>query len=207
VSKHGGAVREVEVKYRVADIEALIAALKRHGIELSMPFCQDDQAYAPTNWTYGDDRRGVPFARLRTVAGRHVFTLKRPAENVLSCEEHETAVADRDQMHRAVLAMGFWPTVRIVKMRRTGNSGDLALCVDELDGLGVFLEVERMVPDGVPGTTVQAELSGFVGSLGIEAEQTDQTYDVLVRGLLPSARSSAGCPCRRPRGPFGCDVS
>jgi adenylate cyclase class 2 len=166
---------------------ALLAALKIRGIELGVPFCQDDQAYAPDSWAYADDRRGVPFARLRTVDGRHVFTLKRPAENVLSCEEHETAVADRDQMHRAVVAMGFRPTVRIVKMRRTGTLGDLILCVDELDGLGVFLEVERMVPDSVPGEAVQAELSLFVESLGIDAQQTGQTYDVLVRGLLTSA--------------------
>lgn len=115
-----------------------------------------------------------------------VFTLKRPAENVLSCEEDETAVANRDQMHYAVLAMGFRPTIRIVKTRRTGRLGDMALCVDELDGLGVFLEVERMVPDGVPGEAVQAELSRFVTSLGIDAEQISQTYDVLVRRLLAS---------------------
>jgi adenylate cyclase class 2 len=183
----GGTVREVEVKFRVRDLGALLAALKMRGIELGEPFCQDDQAYAPDGWAYGDDRRGVPFARLRTVDDRHVFTLKRPAENVLSCEEHETAVADRDQMHCAVVAMGFRPTVRIVKMRRTGSLGDLILCVDELDGLGAFLEVERMVPDGVPGEAVQAELSRFVASLGIDAEQTAQTYDVLVRGLLTSA--------------------
>ena len=61
--------------------------------------------------------------------------------------------------------------------------GDLVLCVDELDGLGVFLEVERMVPDDVPGEAVQAELSGFVASLGIEAERTGQTYDSLVRAV------------------------
>jgi hypothetical protein len=42
------------------------------------------------------------------------------------------------------------------------------------------------VPDGVPGEAVQAELSRFVASLGIDAEQTGQTYDVLVRGLLTS---------------------
>ncbi len=126
-------MREVEVKYRVRDIGALLEALEMRGVEMGAPFCQDDQAYVPDGWAYGDDRRGVPFARLRTVDGRHVFTLKRPAENVLSCEEHETAVADRDQMHHAVVAMGFRPTVRIVKMRRTGSLGDLILCVDELD--------------------------------------------------------------------------
>jgi adenylate cyclase, class 2 len=180
-------LREVEVKYRVTDLEALISALTTRGVELGMPLCQDDQAYAPDGWAYGDDRRGVPFARLRTTGSRHVFTVKRPAENVLACEEHETPVADRDQMHRAVLAMGFRPTVRIVKMRRTGSLGDLSVCVDELDGLGVFLEVERMVPDGVPGEEVQAELSRFVASLGIEADQTGQTYDTLVRGMLTSA--------------------
>ena len=69
---------------------------------------------------------------------------------------------------------------------RLSALGDLILCVDELDGLGVFLEVDRMVPDDVPGEAVQADLSRFVASLGIDAEQTGQTYDVLVRGLLTS---------------------
>ena len=69
----GGTVREVEVKYRVRDLTALLAALEMHGIELGEPFCQDDLAYAPDGWAYGDDRRGVPFARLRTVDDRHVF--------------------------------------------------------------------------------------------------------------------------------------
>ena len=110
-----------------------------------------------------------------------------PAENVLSCEEHETAVADRDQMHHAIMAMGFRPTVRILKVRRTATLSDLVLCVDELDGIGVFVEVERMVPDDVSGEAVQAELARFVTSLGIEAERSAQTYDALVRAALASA--------------------
>ena len=187
VYARGGAVREVEVKYRIRDAEALLAALKRRGIGLGTPVRQDDQAYARDGWAYGDSRCGVPFARLRTVDSRHIFTVKRPAENVLSCEEHETVVADRNQMHHAIVAMGFWPTVRIVKTRRTATFGDLVLCVDELDGLGVFLEVERMMPGDVPGEAVQDELSQFVASLGIEAEQTGQTYDSLVRAAPASA--------------------
>jgi adenylate cyclase class 2 len=174
-------VREVEVKYQVADPESLLVALKARGIELGPPALQDDQAYAPDWWAYGDDRDGVPFARLRTVNGRHTFTVKRPVGNLLSCEEHETVVADRDQMQAAILAMGFYPTVQIVKVRRTGTLDDMAVCVDELDGLGMFLEVERMVGGDVPGGVVQAALCRFVESLGIEAERTEQTYDWLVR--------------------------
>jgi adenylate cyclase class 2 len=174
-------VHEVEVKFRVRDPAALVAALKARGIELGLPVVQDDQAYAPEGWSYGDDRRGVPFARLRTVDGRHLFTVKRPTENVMSCEEHETAIADRAQMHRAIVAMGFMPTVRIRKVRRSATFCELTVCLDELDGVGVFVEVERQVPDGVPGEAVQAQLSRFVESLGIQAERCLDTYDSLVR--------------------------
>ncbi|MFG1954136.1 class IV adenylate cyclase [Micromonospora sp. NPDC048830] len=180
-------MREVEVKYQVQDAEALLVALKARGIELNDPITQDDQAYTPEGWSYGDGKLGVSFVRLRTVAGQHTFTLKRPAENALSCDEYETAVADREQMHSAILAMGFRSTVRIVKVRRTAALPDLELCVDEVAGLGTFLELERMVADDVPGEAVQAELAAFVASLEIEATRTDETYDSLVRAASASA--------------------
>jgi adenylate cyclase class 2 len=180
-------VREVEVKYHIHDAEALLVALKARGIELEEPVHQDDQAYAPESWSYGDGKLGVSFVRLRTVGGRHTFTLKRPAENALSCDEYETAVADRKQMHRAILAMAFRPTVRIAKVRRTAELPSLSLCVDEVAGLGTFLELERIVPDNASGEAVQAELAAFVVSLGVEAERTEETYDSLVRAALASA--------------------
>jgi len=180
-------VREVEVKYQVPDIHTLLTALQARGIELSAPVRQDDQAYAPVGWCYGDSKIGVSFARLRTVKGRHTFTLKRPAENAQSCDEHECEVSDRDQMHRAVLGMGFYPTVRIEKVRRTATVDDLSLCVDEVTGVGIFLEVERLVPAHVPGELVQEQLAGFVAGLGIDAERTVETYDSLVRAALATA--------------------
>jgi adenylate cyclase class 2 len=73
------AVREVEVKYSVSDAEALLLALKRVGIALGRSVFQDDQAYAPVGWDYGDPKQGVSFVRLRTVDEQHTFTLKRPA--------------------------------------------------------------------------------------------------------------------------------
>ena len=57
---------EVEAKYRVSDVDRLIAALTQRQILLSEPLGQDDQAYAPADWSYGMSKIGVPFARLRT---------------------------------------------------------------------------------------------------------------------------------------------
>lgn len=169
-------------KFRISDdVEELLVALKAHGVELGPAFVQDDQAYAPAGWRYGDSKIAVPFARLRTEAGRLVFTVKVPGDNELSCEEHETEVADRGQMHAAVVAMGFAPTVRIVKSRRCGRWGDVSLCLDDVVGLGLFLELERLVPPETAGLAAQAELAGMVSALGVNGERVEETYDSLLR--------------------------
>jgi len=182
-------VREIELKYRVEDLEALVLALKSRGIELSEPVFQDDQAYAPAGWQFGDSKLGVSFLRLRTVQGRHYFTLKQPAGSAQDCLEFETQVADRQAMHHAALHMGYRPTVRIAKTRRTATVDDFSLCVDEVDGLGGFLELERMAPDDADAQAIQADLAAFVGSLGITATQTGQTYDSLVHAARTAARA------------------
>jgi adenylate cyclase class 2 len=176
-----GQVREIEVKYRVHDLAAVEEALRVHGVSLSDPVHQDDQAYAPQGWHYGMSKLGVAFARLRTQDGRHLFTLKRPMDNELACLEYETEVADRDQMHQAIQQMGFYPTVRIVKTRRTGRLGELSLCLDDVANAGVFLEIEKVVGPGVPGEVVQAGLHAFASSLGVPLERSTETYDSLVR--------------------------
>ena len=87
--------------------------------------------------------------RLRTVGGRHFFALKQPTINAQSCVEHETEVADRQAMHEAILHMGFCATVRVIKARRSATVNGVSLCLDDLEGVGTFLELERMVPDDV----------------------------------------------------------
>jgi adenylate cyclase class 2 len=174
-------MREIEVKYRVHDLEALLAALKCRGIELSEPVFQDDQAYAPAGWQFGDSKLGVSFVRLRTVDGRHYFALKQPGENAQACLEYETEVADREAMHGAVVRMGYRPTVRVAKSRRVATLEQCSVCVDDVEGAGAFLELERMVPDEAPAADVQAELAAFADALGIAAVRTEETYDSLVR--------------------------
>jgi adenylate cyclase, class 2 len=173
-------MREIEVKYRVDDPEALLAALKSRGIEVSDPFRQDDQAYAPAGWRFGDSKLGVSFLRLRTVAGRHYFALKMPAQNAHARLEYETEVADRDAMHNAALHMGYRPTVRITKTRRTARIGDCSLCIDDLEGIGSFIEAERLAPEDADAHAVQTELATLIESLGVPVTRTTDTYDSLV---------------------------
>ena len=173
-------MREIEVKYRVDDLEGLLAALKSRSIRVSDPVHQDDQAYAPSGWQFGDSKLGVSFLRLRTVSGRHYFTLKQPAQNAQACLEFETEITDREAMHHAALHMGYRPTVRIIKTRRTASIGDCSLCIDHLEDVGGFIEVERMASDNADIPAIQDELAELVESLGAATTRVTETYDSLV---------------------------
>jgi adenylate cyclase, class 2 len=81
-------------------------------------------------------------------------------------------------MHHAAIHMGYRPTARIAKTRRVAAPDDCFLCVDKVEGIGGFLELERMT-DHADTRAVQADLAAFVSSLGIVATRTD-TYDSLI---------------------------
>lgn len=175
--------QEVEAKYRVGDLDQLISAFAERRVVLSEPFDQDDQAYAPAGWSYGMSKLGVTFARLRTERGRHSFTVKKPIDNEMACLEYESDVSDRDAMHAALVTMGWVRTVRIRKKRRTGSWNGVSVCVDVVDQLGAFVEVERVVNAAESGERVQAELDGLVRSLGVEVKRVSDTYDSLIRNF------------------------
>ncbi|MEV0453658.1 class IV adenylate cyclase [Catellatospora methionotrophica] len=182
------ALGEVEVKYRLLDPdeEALAEALAARGVVLGDRFRQDDQAYAPASWSYGMPKLGVAFARLRSEAGRVLLTVKVPRANELDCAEQETFVEDRATMHEALLLLDMVPTVRIAKFRRTGAWGKAQLCLDVVDGLGIFIELERVVPRSA-AEQVQAEMDQQVRSLGLPLQRVTQTYDSLLRAAARPA--------------------
>ena len=89
--------------------------------------------------------------------------------------------APADWQPGAILRMAYRPTVRVAKTRRVASLPDCSLCVDDLEGVGAFLELERLVPDETDAGVVQAELAEFVASLDIVVTRTAETYDSLVR--------------------------
>jgi adenylate cyclase class 2 len=191
---HGVTGSAVNKTFRLVEAPALKSALDGSAGVLALivsdwfydevvrhdPAAEPGVTGAPAGWQFGDSKLGVSFLRLRTVQGRHYFTLKQPADNAQDCLEYETQVADRQAMHHAALHMGYRPTVRIAKTRRMATLDDCSLCIDEVEGVGGFLELERMAPDHADAQAIQADLAAFVSSLGIAATRTDQTYDSLV---------------------------
>jgi len=55
------------------------------------------------------------------------------------------------------------------------------LCLDEVEGVGPFLEIETVTTADEPGLAVQAQLDAWATSLGVKLERVTDTYDSLVR--------------------------
>ncbi len=182
------ALIEVEVRLRIEDGPSAFSALDALGVVLDAGVMQDDQAYAPASWAYGECRLGVTFARLRTVGDQHWFTVKRPITDVRTCVEHQCRVSERETMHNAILLMGFRPTVRIVKTRRSGRIGELKICLDDVHGLGLFLEMEALARPGDDLAQVRQSLDDSLELLDLAAEPCFETYDALIYDSPPQLR-------------------
>ena len=129
-------------------------------------------------------RRHPPGPGTREGDARHnrcTFTTKTPVDNVLACREFETVVTDPEQMHHAIIAMGYRPTVRVVKQRRTARVGPYSLCVDDVEGVGAFLEVEAVAEGTADMATLQETLAAWVDGLAAPLERTGATYDQVVQ--------------------------
>lgn len=188
-------MREVEVKYTIDPVGAvrISDAVGAVGAEWALIVHQDDQAYAEVDWECGQSKIGRRFARLRTENGQHhVVTTKIPQSGELDCHEIERVVADRAAEGARLRTQGFRPTIRIVKTRRTAAWRSMQLCLDDVEGLGWFLEAEMLVDDDRNGIELQTHMERELARLGVELTAVAETYDSLLHHARhPDTHTSA----------------
>lgn len=179
-------MREIEIKARVANRPALLTVLQEKGVELSEPVTQRDQVFGLPNVDGGDDTNGAPWLRIRTETKgekvSQIFTFKKSVTNQMDSIEHETEIHDPIELAAIIGHLGFAPYSDLTKTRQKTRMGQIELCVDSVEGLGDFIEAEKLTEDDANYDTVAAELWEILGNFGVErsAHVTDG-YDVLMR--------------------------
>ncbi|BAM02685.1 class IV adenylate cyclase [Phycisphaera mikurensis] len=164
---------ETEAKLPLADPEGLRRRLAALDAPLAAAFTEDNRFFDLP----GDRLRGADRAlRLRTEtpragsphAGppRHVLCHKGPrlpgaggaADGLKRRPEHEIVVADADGAAAFLAALGYAPRFRFEKRRDRHRLGGCVVEIDELPGLGFFVEVEGPDPDAVEATLARLGL-------------------------------------------------
>lgn len=179
--------REIEVKARVGNLDQLIQRLQDRGCVLGEPKIQDDTIY--TQYDVFVEQRDTPpnVLRIRRQtrgdATKSIFTFKRNQANELDCIERETEITDPTALHDILNFLGYQSVVQVRKSRRSGQLGEYEVCVDQVDDLGDFIELE-MISDA-DGEQAQSQLWRVLEELGVSPDdRVTQGYDTLLYNKL-----------------------
>jgi adenylate cyclase class 2 len=173
-------MKEIEVKAKVRNQAELISNIEKLGIILGDTIIQNDTIFVPLNIMALPTDKGVPVLRIREQGEKKILTLKIRLTNGLDKQESETEITNPAGMKEIILSTGFKEMESFTKKRRKGKYNNWEICVDEVEGLGNFVEVEQLSEDG-DSEAIQKELFSFLQSLGItEADREQFGYDVLI---------------------------
>lgn len=181
-------MKEIEVKAKINNKEDLMDKARKLGFIFSEPTEQADIIFLPEGIKFSEIKEGIPVIRIRNQNNQKVtLTLKKRARNGLSeldKIEHEIIINNDHEAEEILKNMNFYEVIRVNKIREEGNLNDLSICIDEVDGLGLFIEAEKLCADG-DGQKIQEELFSLLETLGADKNnRVSIGYDTMVYNKL-----------------------
>lgn len=172
-------IKEVEVKIKVADYNYILVELKKLGCVVNDPISQEDRIYLPNGIDFTEITTDTNVLRIRKENDKFLLTLKRNSQEALVKIEEETHIEDPIRMHEILTYMGYYKAADVKKQRIKCKYKDMEICLDEVEGLGKYIEVEE-VTSGDP-IKAQEEMLSFLRKIGVNVEeQVFFGYDILI---------------------------
>ncbi len=176
-------MREIEVKLKVNNFEELETRLKEKSCVLSEPISQRDVIYSLGGSTKGlaNSKEGDVFIRIRYLKNTAQLNLKKQRSGEMDNIEYETEVVDPKATHLILTTLGWSPVLEVKKIRRKGKLGECEICLDQVEQLGTFVELERLVDDDVSPEEVKEELFTKLELLGLSrSDEETKGYDIQI---------------------------
>ena len=169
---------EIEVKLRIKDVAVLEKKLLEQGYKLIETLRETD--------TYSDGgingikKSGQALRVRRTVncvTGKEQSAITFKGEKIdavsMARLEVETVVESGEAAERILCALGFYPVQPIVvKIRKILRNGDICACLDDVQGLGTFLELEIMAESEEARPAALERIEEILNSVGYTMDDT-----------------------------------
>ena len=174
-------MKEIEIKAKLNNREDVVEKLKALGCVFEPAITQEDVVYVKNIGSLEDFRNNDVFLRIRIKnKGKILFTLKKRMSNDLDALEHEVEVSSKEEMEQALFLMGYKEAVRVNKTRVITHHDSCEICIDEVENLGSFIEMEKLTEEG-NSEQIQEELFKFFESIGIKQDDRVLSgYDILM---------------------------
>lgn len=172
---------EFEVKARIRDPEGAIDSLRRLGAELSPVRTQQDRIFARSKDDILRPFKGVVVLRIRSEQSIHTINAKIHRDSELDCQEIESRVDDPDAIAALLTLIGYKQVTTVSKRRVQAKAGKWSVCVDQVQDLGAFVEVELLTPYPA-GDDEKQELTSFLRQI-TEGDEVQVGYDRMLLEL------------------------
>jgi adenylate cyclase class 2 len=159
---------EVKVRARHAGVKERIEVL---GAERVTQKEQRDVYFTAPHRDFASTDEAL---RVRRENGETRITYKGPKmdDETKTREEHETTVGDAEEARAVFESLGFEEFGTVEKERQVYELEGTTVTLDEVEGLGEFVEVERDIDDEADIEEPSAEVLGVLGRLGLDADDS-----------------------------------
>jgi adenylate cyclase class 2 len=163
---------ESKVKLESSEVEALLKELARLGIHLGEAETQKDVYYKQRGFRERVQGPGDYLIRLRYTGTKTVLNMKHLTAEDGVWNEVETPVQDGAVVEEIVQEIGAEPAVTVTKARRMTRTPELEIIIDEIEELGIFLELS-VEGDNLDVLAARQTINDFLKKLGIGPERVE----------------------------------
>lgn len=184
-------MQEVEVKFKLNNTvygDVVDKISNQYSIELSEKL-QNDAVFLLPEQIDKPIVVGSKIMRIRRVKDisgeKEIMTLKVQTAQTLVSDEYEFDISSGDMAERMLVALGWEKDVDVVKKRSEGLVSGYGVCVDQVEQLGVFIELEKIAENSDQETimSIQEEMKSFLHALELDGEISMVPYDTQIKNL------------------------
>jgi adenylate cyclase class 2 len=167
---------ELEIKAPCPDLDGLETRLREMGGRHVEDLDQEDVYFSHPLRDFGATDEAL---RLRRENERSRITYKGPKldQDTKMREEIELGVEDISLMGQVLQRVGFRPFLRVAKRRRVYELEEVHLCLDRVEGLGDYVELEYQGDDLMRG---RERIMDLKRQLGLEGNERRSYLELLL---------------------------
>lgn len=176
-------MQEIEIKFKVEDIDGLKEKLASYGSKLSEELHQKDTVFV-NNLEDTTSSEGKMFVRIRSVNGKNELNLKKQSKDIINSKEIEFEVSDYNGAYDFLDTLGLKEWVIVEKIRVTGKYEEFNVCIDTVKHLGSFIEIEFVTEDDKNINGYEEKILEVAKKLGIDIKnRVNSHYDTMLNEL------------------------